>query len=67
MDALFKKGIDVTKGFLIDCSAHQLFKDYQTDSPHAQLLSQQGMYLPVYHSLKDEDIHYIAKTLKEVV
>jgi dTDP-4-amino-4,6-dideoxygalactose transaminase len=67
MDALFKKGIDVTKGFLIDCSAHQLFKDYQTDSPHAQLLSQQGMYLPVYPSLKDEDIHYIVKALKEVI
>jgi len=67
MDRLFKNGIDVTKGFLIDCSAHQLFKNYQTDSPHAQLVSQQGFYLPVYPSLEDEDILYIARTLKEVI
>jgi len=67
MDGLFRKGIDATKGFLIDCSSHQLFKDYQTESPDARLLSQQGLYLPIYPSLKDEDIHFIAETLKEVI
>jgi len=67
MDELFGKGIDVTKGFLIDCSSHQLFKDYHTESPHARLLSQQGLYLPIYPSLKDEDIRFIAETLKEVI
>ena len=67
MDGLFRKGIDATKGFLIDCSSHQLFKDYHTESPDARLLSQQGLYLPIYPSLKDEDIHFIAETLKEVI
>ena len=67
MDELFRKGIDVTKGFLIDCSSHQLFKNYPTESPHAQFLSQQGLYLPIYPSLKNKDIYYIAETLKEVV
>ena len=67
MERLFKKGVDVTKGFLLDCSAHPLFKDFYTESPHAQLFSQQGFYLPVYPSLSDKDICYIAETLKEVV
>jgi dTDP-4-amino-4,6-dideoxygalactose transaminase len=67
MEELFKKGIDVTKGFLIDCSSHQLFKDYQTESFHARFLSQQGFYLPLYPSLKDKDVYYISETLKEVV
>ena len=67
MEELFKKGIDVTKGFLIDCSSHQLFKDYQTESFYARFLSQQGFYLPIYPSLKDKDVYYIAETLKEVV
>ena len=66
IDRLFKKGVDVTKGFLIDCSSHQLFRDYETESPHARALSQKGLYIPIYPSLRDDDIHYIAETLKEV-
>jgi dTDP-4-amino-4,6-dideoxygalactose transaminase len=67
MDRLFTKGIDATRGFLIDCSSHQLYQDYRSESPHACDLSRQGLYLPIYPSLTEKDIHYIADTLKQVV
>ena len=67
IDRLFKKGVDVTKGFLIDCSSHQLFGTDHPESPHARRLSRESLYLPIYPSLKEKDIRYIAETLKKVV
>jgi dTDP-4-amino-4,6-dideoxygalactose transaminase len=66
IDRLFQKGVDATRGFLIDCSSHPLFKDYHSESPHAGHLARQGLYLPIYPSLTEKDIHYIADTLKRV-
>jgi len=67
IDRLFNKGVDATRGFLIDCSSHQLYKDYHSESPHACRLSLQSLYLPIYPSLKEKDIYYIADTLKQVI
>jgi dTDP-4-amino-4,6-dideoxygalactose transaminase len=64
---LLKRRIDTTKGYLTDCSAHPVFKDYTCNCPVANRLTQRGFYLPVYPALNERDLLFITKTIRNLL
>jgi len=62
---LLKRGIDSTKGFLLACSHEKWFSEYFKECPESLNLSRSGIYLPIYPSLSQKDIKYIAEALKD--
>lgn len=62
---LLEKGIDVSTGYLQDCSRLVMFKEFRRDCPNASRVEKEVIYLPVYPGLKSSATAYIAKMIKD--
>jgi perosamine synthetase len=62
---LIKKGIDSTSGFIRNNPTLYLFKDYYRECPNAERLEKEILHLPIYSSLSDDQIMFIADSVKE--
>ena len=64
---LLGKGIDSTNGFIRDCSSHPVFKENYSECPNSVRLEKEIIHIPVYPSLSDEEMQYIANAIKEFI
>jgi len=62
---LLKKGVDVSAGYMQDCSRLNIFKEFKKDCPNALETEGSVLYLPLYPELIDTELVYIIKTLKQ--
>lgn len=67
MKEMFRRGIDVTNGYLEACSALEEFKVYKAECPVSERIARENLYIPVHHYLSPEDIEYIAESLKIIL
>ncbi|MCX5700982.1 MAG: DegT/DnrJ/EryC1/StrS family aminotransferase [Candidatus Omnitrophica bacterium] len=66
LNSLFRLGIDTTYGYMKACSSIcSLFK-YSTSCTESMLLTNENIYLPVNSLNSNDDVHHLAKTLKEI-
>lgn len=63
---LLKNGIDVSAGYLQDCSKLELFKEFRKRCPNASRAEEEVIYLPVYSGLRSTDLIFITETIKGV-
>jgi len=61
---LLKRGIDTTEGFLRNCPSLPIFKDFHRECPNSARLEAQILHIPIYPSLSDDMIAYIADTIR---
>lgn len=61
--AACKKGIDLSFGHMIDCASHPSFYSYNKHCPQSIRAQTEHLYLPIYPSLSEKHITYIAKTI----
>lgn len=64
---LLKKGIDVTEGYVQDCSSLKEFREFRADCPISHALSNDNLYLPIQPPLKERHMFYITKSLKKLM
>ena len=61
---LLTKGLDTTVGFIRNCAELPFFKDYYRECPKTRKLESEILHIPVYPSLSDTQIEYIADSIK---
>lgn len=63
---LLKKGIDVSAGYLQDCSRLEIFKKFKKNCPNASKAEDEVIYLPLYPELRSSELIFIAETIKKM-
>lgn len=63
---LLKKGINVSSGYMQDCSKVKIFKEFFKHCPHASAAQEKVLYLPIYDGLTHSELTYIVNTVIEV-
>jgi len=61
---LLKNGIDVSMGYMQDCSRLDIFKDFKKECPNAAKAAEEVLYLPLYPELTNSELEYIVTTVK---
>lgn len=64
---LLKRGIDVSLGYMQDCSRLDIFKEFKKDCPNASRAEDEILHLPVYSELTSFDLLYIADIISQIV
>lgn len=64
---LLKKGIDVSAGYMQDCSRLDIFKEFRKDCPNASRAEDEILYFPVYAELTNSEAIYIAEAIRQAV
>lgn len=64
---LLAKGIDVSAGYMQDCSKLDIFMEFKRICPNASKAEQEVLYLPMYPELTDGELEYIAEMVKEAL
>jgi len=62
---LLKKGVNVSLGYLQDCSRLNMFSRFSKDCPNASRIQDEAIYLPLYRELGSSELQFIAEALKE--
>lgn len=56
---LLAKGVDVSSGYMRDCSKLDLFKEFSGEFPNAIKAQEEVIYLPMYEELNSKVLDYI--------
>lgn len=64
---LLKRGVDVSAGYIQDCSRLNIFKEFKKNCPNALGAEDSILYLPLYPELIDTELIYIVKTIKQII
>jgi dTDP-4-amino-4,6-dideoxygalactose transaminase len=67
MEALRKRGVDTTVGYMNDCSDHPLFPEYRRPSPNAARIKAEQVHLPVHPRMDSRDLKHLAESLRASV
>ncbi len=62
---VFEKGVDLTAGFVTDCSGLERFRSFGAECPNSRQICREQVYLPVDPSLNRQDMLRIADTIRE--
>jgi len=65
VEDMFKRGIDLSSGFLVCCANQQSYQKFHRHCPQALVWEEENIYLPVYAPLQAKEINYMAKSIKE--
>lgn len=63
---LLKKGIDVSAGYMQDCSRLDIFKKFKRACPNSSGAEDEILYLPAYAELAHSELIYVADTIKQI-
>lgn len=63
---LLRKGVDVSSGYMRDCSRLEIFKGFKKHCPNASRAEEEALYLLLYPELTDSELMYISKIVKQV-
>lgn len=61
---LLQKGIDTSKGYIKACSNLKIFEGFKNSCPNAQEVERKILHLPIYPSLSEKDLLFIAHNLQ---
>jgi len=62
---LIRHGIDGKKIDAYNCAQFEIFKDFKGRCPVTNSVSKRVFALPIYHYLKEDDVHFMNKALIE--
>jgi len=62
---LIKRGIDGKKIDTYNCAQFEIFKEFKRKCPVSDQISNRALALPIYHYLKEEDVHFMSQVLVE--
>jgi len=62
-----RRGIDVSSGYIKDCSSMEEFQAFAADCPVSKALFRDNLYLPIHPSLREKHMLYIAESLKKIM
>jgi dTDP-4-amino-4,6-dideoxygalactose transaminase len=63
---LLRKGVDVSSGYMRDCSRLEIFKGFKKHCPNASKAEEEALYLPLYPELtscKQRCVEYVIKKI----
>jgi|GEM_PF-171237 len=63
---LLKKGIDVSAGYMRDCSRLEAFKEFKKHCPNASRAEERALYLPLYPEMAFGRERYMEGVIKKV-
>ncbi|MEC7986489.1 MAG: aminotransferase class I/II-fold pyridoxal phosphate-dependent enzyme [Myxococcota bacterium] len=64
-EALRKRGVDTTVGYMNDMSDHPLFQEYKRTCPNATKANQELLHIPVHPNLSEADVDHLIQAVKE--
>ena len=64
---LLRRGVDTAKGYMSDCTSLQMFREFTSECPNTKRAITDMLHLPVYHTLRVEDLEYIAQSVKRIM
>lgn len=62
--ALLARGVDTAAGYMHNCAAMDIFQAFAADCPVAEAVDREQVHLPVYPSLTDAELAYIAQCVR---
>jgi len=63
---LLRKGIDVSAGYMQDCSRLDVFNEFQKNCPNASRAKDEILYFPIYPELTDSELMYMIGAIKQL-
>ena len=63
---LLKKGIVTSSGFMCDCSSHPMFSEFKSLCRNAEEAQEEIIYLPLFSRLKNSEIEYMIRKIKDI-
>jgi dTDP-4-amino-4,6-dideoxygalactose transaminase len=63
-DALRRRGVDTTTGYMTDASTNPLFEAFARDCPNATAAAHSLLHLPVHPNLSSRDLHHISEAVR---
>lgn len=64
-EALRKRGVDTTVGYMSDNSSSGLFPEYEADCPNARQAFEQLLHIPVHPNLRDKDVKHMIEAVRQ--
>lgn len=67
MDALRRRGVDTTVGYMNDCSDHELFPAFRRPQPNAARIKREQVHLPVHPTLDGRDLAHMVEAVRSAL
>jgi dTDP-4-amino-4,6-dideoxygalactose transaminase len=65
--ALLRRGIDTTTGYMNDCSDHPLFAEFRRPCANAATIKREQLHIPVHPNLDTRDLERMAEAVRSAV